>query len=737
MAATATQANRLMALAVDGLGPDDLLLLELQGHESISGLFSFELKCASEVPQKIKLDKILDHRASIRVRLNDGSDRFFHGVVNRCSCDGRDVGGDKRFTHYTVEVVPWLWFLTRTTDCRIFQGKSVPDIVQKIFQDLGFTDFKLQLQGQFDPRDYCVQYRESDFNFVSRLMEEEGIFSFFEHAKDKHTLVLVDSPQSCKPCPRQESARYEPEKGIGEREDRIVSWSECQEFRSGKFSYRDHHFQLPDKKLDSNSPTVIKVGGNGKFDLYDYPGRYAMQFNKPDERLGKVAPLGDRYVKLRMEEEESRYLVALGESTCRAFFTGAKFRFEAPSGLTSGEFMLTSIKHSCRSQAQFVSGEEAEETYSNTFTCVRANVPFRPQRLTAKPVVHGSQTAEVVGPAGEEIYPDKFGRVKVQFHWDREGKKDADSSCWVRVGTPWAGKQWGMIHIPRIGQEVIVDFLEGDPDQPIIIGSVYNADQMPPYELPGNKTQSGIKSRSSLKGSEENFNEICFEDKKGEELLYIRAEKDQTIAVENDEAHWVGHDRLKTIDHDETTLVHHDRTETVDNNETITIHGNRTETVDKNETITIHASRTETVDNNESVTIGKSVSITVGAGRTESVSKDESITIGGGRSESVGKDESITIGGSRTESVGKDETLSISGARAHTVGKSDTLSVGKDLAISAADSITLTTGSASITMRKDGTITISGKDITVNGSGAINVKASKNVTMKGQKILQN
>jgi type VI secretion system secreted protein VgrG len=729
MAATATQAQRLMALAVEGLGPDDLLLSELKGQESISALFSFTLQCVSEVPAKIKLDDMLNKKASIRVRLNDGSDRYIHGIVFRASCDGREVGGDNRFTNYTVEVVPWLWLLTRTVDCRIFQNKSVPDIIQQIFKDLGLTDFKLELMGSFEPRDYCVQYRESDFHFVSRLMEEEGIFYYFEHAKDKHTLVLVNANSSCKPCPKAEKVRFEPEKGMGEWEDRIYQWSERSEWRSGKFTYRDHHFEMPDKTMNYSAPTSKAIGGNDKFDLYDYPGRYAMQFHNKEGTAAKSEQLGEKYVKLRIQEEEAQHKGAKGESNCRAFFPGAKFKFEGAPGFTAGEYVLTSVQHWCRVQTNFVSGDEGGETYSNAFTCVPLAVPFRPQRTSPKPIVHGSQTAVVVGLKGEEIDTDKYGRVKVQFPWDREGKNDQDSSCWVRVGTPLAGKNWGMIHIPRIGQEVIVDFLEGDPDQPIIIGSVYNADQMPPYELPANKTQSGIVSRSTLKGSPENFNEICFEDKKGSELIYIRAEKDQTIAVENDESHWVGHDRLKTIDNDETTLVHNNRTETVDNNETITIHGNRTEEVDKDETITIHKNRTETVDKNESITIGEN--------RTEAVGKNESVSIGQSRDNTIGKDESISIGGGRTESVAKDESVSISGARSHSVGKDDSLSVAKNLSISAGDSITLTTGAASIVLKKDGTITISGKDITINGSGAITAKASKNMTLKGQKILQN
>jgi len=735
-AGTATQQERLMALAVESLPENALLLTSLSGHEAVSELFSFQLKCVSEKPQQIKLQKVLEHGATIRLRLSDGSERFIHGLVSRCSCDGKEVGDD-RFTHYTVEVVPWLWLLTRTTDCRIFQDKATPDIIKQIFEDLGFSDFKLSLNGQYEARDYCVQYRETDFHFVSRLMEEEGIFYFFEHAKGKHTLVLADSVDQCPTCAKQPKARYEPEQGIGEREDVIRTWSESREWRSGKFTHRDYHFEMPNKSLEKSAPTVIKVGSNDKFDLYDYPGPYAVRFNKPEQRLGKVEQLGDHLAKLRMEEEEAQHELAVGYSSCRAFFTGSKFKFDAPSGLTSGEFMLLSIRHTAECEAQYVSGDRPRETYFNTFTCVPATVKFRSRRVTSKPIVHGAHTALVVGPKGEEIYPDKYSRVKVQFHWDREGKKDENSSCWIRVGTPWAGKQWGMIHIPRIGQEVIVNFLEGDPDQPIIVGSVYNADQMPPYDLPANATQSGIKTRSSKSGSPDNFNEIRFEDKKGSEQLFIHAEKNQDIEVENDETHWVGHDRQKTIDHDETTHVKHDRTETVDNNETITIGANRTEMVGQNETITIGANRTENVGANEMVTVALARTQTIGVNDMVVVGAAQEITVGAARMVTVGATQATSIGSSMSLNVGKNLTESIGKDRATSVEKNDALNVGKQLAIHAGEEIAISTGDASIVMKKDGTITIKGKDITVVGSGEITVKASKNMTLKGQKILQN
>jgi type VI secretion system secreted protein VgrG len=544
------------------------------------------------------------------------------------------------------------------------------------------------------------------------------------------------------------------ELGGGNREDlRIFAWEKIQELRSGKVTLWDHCFELPHKHLEADKTILdsvpvgevthkLKVGGNDKLEIYDYPGEYAQRFDginkgggeQPSE-VQKIYTDNKRTVGIRMEEEALPSLVIQGDSNVRQLVSGYKFTLDRHFN-ADGDYVVTSVVHTA-SSSDFRSNGRAGLQYRNHFTCIPLALPYRPQRTTPKPFVQGSQTAVVVGPAGEEIFTDKYSRVKVQFHWDRQGQNNLDSSCWVRVSTLWAGKQWGVIHIPRIGHEVIVDFLEGDPDQPIITGSVYNADMMPPYKLPDNKTQSGVKSRSSLGGTPANFNEIRFEDKKGKEQLFIHAEKNQDIEVENDETHWVGHDRTKTIDHDETTHVKHDRTETVDHDETITIHNNRTETVDKDETITIHQNRTETVDKDETITIH--------GNRTETVDKDETITVHGSRTETVDKDETITVHGSRTETVDKDENITLSGGRTESVGKdqsvsvakNDTLDVGKVLSITAGDSITLTTGSASITMKKDGTITISGKDITINGSGEIVGKASKNMTLKGQKILQN
>ncbi len=443
---------------------------------------------------------------------------------------------------------------------------------------------------------------------------------------------------------------------------------------------------------------------------------------------------------MRIEEFAAQFETAQATSNARALSVGTLFDLaKSPREDQNREHLVVSATYDLEYSDYEAMPERGGAEYRCSFVAMSSKQQFRPRRITPKPFVQGPQTAVVVGPGGEEIHTDQYGRVKVLFHWDREGeqKKDDSVSCWVRVSHPWAGKQWGAIAIPRIGQEVIVDFLEGDPDQPIITGRVYNAEQMPPYALPANMTQSGIKTRSSKGGTPDNFNEIRFEDKKGSEQLFIHAEKNQDIEVENDETHWVGHDRSKTIDNDETTHVKHDRTETVDNDETITIRGNRGETVEKDETIAITGNRTETV--------GKDETITISGARTESVAKDESIdvaknqtiSIGQNKTLNVGKNESISVGESRTDAVSKNETVDIGKSRTVSVGENDTLQIGKKLVIDAGDQIIIQTGSASITMKKDGTITIKGKDITLDGSGKINIKASGDVIVKGSKVVQN
>jgi type VI secretion system secreted protein VgrG len=531
MATEAIQAGRLLAVEIASLGKDVLLLAGFFGNEEVSSLFSLNLELISQKPDQVVMDQIVGQNVTITVELQDGSQRFFNGFINRFSLSGRDLGGDERFTHYQAQVVPWLWFLTQTTDCRIHQEKTVPEIIKKTFEDLGFRDFRDDLSRTYTKWDYCVQYRESDFQFVSRLMEQEGIFYFFEHEKGKHTLVLADSPQSHKPCPGQSQVTFQPVGGFGDREDTINAWHVQQELRPGKHTLRDYHFEMPTKTLEVSENTRFTVGGNDKLEIYDYPGEFAQKFNKPGERLGDVEQEGQTTVKLQMEADEEPNLVHQGSSICRAFTAGARFELvDPPAGVSAGSYVLTSVQHSATQNSDFVSGgDDAGLSYSNSFTCIPHQTPFRPARITPKPIISGPQTAIVVGPAGEEILVDKYGRVKVQFQWDREGGHNEKSSCFVRVGQSWAGQKWGAMFTPRIGHEVIVQFLEGDPDKPIITGSVYNAQNLPHYKLPDFKTLSYVKSDSS-KGSK-GFNELRFEDKKDKEQVFIHSQKRMDVRV--------------------------------------------------------------------------------------------------------------------------------------------------------------------------------------------------------------
>jgi type VI secretion system secreted protein VgrG len=717
--ATMTQADRQFEVSTP-LGKDVLLFNRMTATEGLSGLFKIDLALLSENPA-IDAKKILGAPVGVSIELPAGGERHLHGLCT----DFSYTGYFGELHAYRAVLRPWLWVLTRSADCRIFQKKTTPEIIKQIFSDHGFSGdiIKESLSRTYQQWEYCVQYRETAFNFVSRLMEHEGIYYYFEHKADKHTMVLVDSSSAHSKFAGYAEVPYYPPEQTGRRKrDSISDWSMAWEIQSGKFAHTDYEFKKPSLNLLASTQGP-QGHGHDKEEIYDYPGIY------------DTNDVGGSLAKIRLDELRTRYQVAQGHGDARGLLTGSIFKLAGyPRSDQNGEYLITSS--TCQAASNDYSSDGGGELeFTCSFTAIASKEQFRPPRLTPKPVVNGPQTAVVVGPGGEEIHTDEHGRIMVQFHWDRLGKKDENSSCWIRVGQTWASGTWGAMFIPRIGMEVIVDFLEGDPDRPIVTGCVYNGTNKPPYPLPANKTRSTIKSNSSKGGG--GSNEMRFEDKKGEEEIYIHAQKDRNLVIEHDETKKVGNDRKKDIAHDETTHVGHDRTETVDNNETITIHANRTETVDKDETITISGNRTETVQKEESITINggrtenvaKNESITIGQSRTENVGKDESITIGASRTENVSKDESITIGGSRTESVSKDESVSISGARTLSIGKDDSISVGKTLSLTVSDEITITCGSASINMKKNGDITINGK--------AINIKGSGDVTIKGQKILQN
>ncbi len=604
---TFTQAARVMSLETP-LGPDVLLLKGMTGTEQISIPFELELDLLSE-DSAIAADRLVGEGMTVELQLLDGGKRYFHGICNRFS----QVGWENRFSRYRATLVPWLWLLTRSADCKIYQEMSIPDIIEEVFRDAGFTDFDDNLSGSYQPREYCVQYRETHFNFVCRLMEQEGIYFFFKHEQGKHTLVLADSYGAHDTYPGHAEIPYHPiDSSAVREEDYIFDLSLSTRLRTGAYAHDDYDFTHPRNQLLAQS-VITRSHGQAGMEVYDYPGEY------------EQTSAGDAYARIRMEELQADYEIARGEGYSRGIAVGSLFNLTGyPWDKLNREYLVLASVHSLRSDEFNSSGSQTDAPpYQSGFTAINAKEPYRPPRLTPKPSIHGLQTAVVVGKQGEEIWTDKYGRIKVQFHWDRYGGNDEQSSCWIRVAHTWAGKSWGTVTIPRIGQEVVISFLEGDPDRPLVVGSVYNADQMPPYGLPAHQTQSGVKTRSSKGGDGSNFNELRFEDEKGSEDLYFHAEKDFHRYVEHD-------DDLKVLNN-QTIEITKDRTEeVVEGDETITISkGDRTEEVSKgNESIRIkQGDRTvELGKGNDSLTIemgNLTTKISMGKGTTEAMQSIE------------------------------------------------------------------------------------------------------------------
>jgi type VI secretion system secreted protein VgrG len=557
------QADRPIAITTP-LGKDVLLLNGFRGHETISQLFHFQLDLLAESTTDIKFDKILGQSATVEMRLVNDAQRHINGIVKRFSQGGRT---DADFIHYSAELVPKVWLLTKSVRSRIFQHLSIPDILKKVFA--GF-DVTYEIATVFKARDYCVQYRESDFDFASRLMEEEGIYYFFKHTAGGHQLVVTD--HSAPVIPGQSTVVYEELQG-GVREDvRILGWEKSQELRAGECTLWDHSFELPTKNLEARQKTVesvtvgkvthkLKAGGNENLEIYDYPGGYAQRFDGTDKggspqpaEIQNIFEDSTRTVKIRMEQETVAALDIRGKSNCGQFNAGHKFTLTRHFN-ADGQYLLTRLEHDAQLGGNYRSDAVLPFRYENQFTCIPAALRYRPQRLTRRPAIAGIQTAMVVGPAGEEVFVDRYGRVKVQFYWDREGKKDPQSSCWLRVAQIWAGKGWGGFFWPRIGHEVVVSFEEGDPDQPLIVGSVYNGDNPPPFQLPAMKNFAGIKSASVHGNARENYNGVVFVDEKGKEHLAIHSERHLVFNAEYDTSYTSGRHIGQRVPGARTTTV--------------------------------------------------------------------------------------------------------------------------------------------------------------------------------------
>ncbi|MBH9577733.1 type VI secretion system Vgr family protein [Inhella proteolytica] len=530
-----------LPLAIDTtLGPHALLLLELDGTEGLSRLSEFRLRLKSKRPDIAPTD-MLGQNATMRLIGKGEQSRYFNGYFTRWTgaSEYRDtVDGATSTKSYIYEATlsPWLWFLQRQSNSRIFQNKSALDIIETVFRAHGaLCSFRKDCNGSYRQREYCVQYRETDFNFVSRLMEEEGIYYFFEHSNGKHELVLADNPSAHTPATGYEEVHFDSDS----RDDKelMLRWEGVHEVQSGRFVVRDYDYIKPRTLVEGQADKALSHPLSS-FAMFDDPAG------------ATTATEAKAVAKLRLEALHARYQVFRGFGPVRGFSPGRSFKLaKHPVAAYNDKHLIVATRYLAHSSADSSAGDQGFE-----FRCelegIALKTPFRPAQLTPKPLISGPQTATVVGPSGEEIHVDKHGRIKVQFRWDRYGKADQDASCWIRVMQPWAGNGYGAIAIPRLGQEVVVQFLEGDPDRPLVIGSVYNGENVPPYKLPDEKTRWGLKSRSSSGGGASNFNELRFEDKKGSEEIYLRAEKDLNFFTNKKRTEWIGDESHLKVEKD-------------------------------------------------------------------------------------------------------------------------------------------------------------------------------------------
>ena len=579
----ATQAHREIAVT-SSLGKDVLLFNRMSGSEQLGRLFEYRVQLLSE-KKDIKIVDVLGKNMSINVDLPSGEKRLFNGIVTRfCS-----TGWQGNFATYEAIIHPWLWLLTRTANCRIFQEKSVLDIVKEVCNDGvygGMAELDIgHLTGTYEVLNYCVQYRETDFNFVCRLLEQEGIYFFFTHHGEKHTMVLADSYSAHTDIPDYTAVKFrgdENREKIGK--ESVHSWFAGGEIQASNYVLNDFDFERA--AASTSGSLLVKKNmpaaySQPAYEQFDYPGGY-------NKAAAGTAIAGARIESIHGQCEQIR-----AQTSARGLFPGGLFGLvEHPREDQNRKYLVTSARYEMViNDYETNAGSAGDQTFQCELTAVGKEHNYRPERITPKPTVQGPQTAMVVGKAGEEIWTDKYGRIKVQFHWDREGKDDEKSSCWVRVAQSWSGKRWGTMFIPRIGMEVVVEFLEGDPDRPLVTGCVYNSDTMPPYDLPANQTRSTMKSNSSKGG--DGFNEIRFEDKKDSEEIFVQAEKNYNRVVKNNDTLKVGFeksdkgDQTIEIKNDQKLVVGNDQESEVGNDQTIHVKMNQKLDVDMDQKITI------------------------------------------------------------------------------------------------------------------------------------------------------
>ena len=693
------QGKRLLRLRFprnDGPPRTAMLANRLDAIESLSKGYAYTVGVLSD-SVKIDHDMVLGKMVTIELVREDGTLRYFNGYVFEFRLEKTDGG----FAFYEMVLEPWLSYLKLRQDNAAFHKLSVGELTAKVVAQYIKRDLVQRVAGPDAPITYICQHNESDYNFLHRHWEERGWTYSYEHRADGHTLVLSDdSMRTAKPIDGSSSdIPFQHEAGAAE-DDGIHQWSPRRRIRSDKMTVASFNFKHPRaKRVERISP--ISRSASPSLEIYENTGMYGFKdFNA-----------GEALAQRRIEELDARHIEIAAEGNDRTaqplrWFTLSGHFSSGPgvAGPSDARYLIVSVRH--RATNNYQDGRGAESDYNNEIVCVPHTDPWRPGRNfnSFQPRIYGVQTALVVGPAGEEIYTDGFGRVKVQFHWDRKGEFNDESSAWIRVVSSWAGAGFGQISLPRVGMEVVVMFLDGNIDRPMIIGCVYNASNMPPWELPANKTQSGILTRSSSEGRTAHANALRFEDKRGAEELWLHAEKDQRIEVEHDESHWVGNDRKKTVDHDEVVEIKHDQN--------VTVHNNRTERVDHNEKISIGDNRTEDVGKNEDIDIGGNRAVSIGGHKKEQVALTKDERIGLGKALTIGAVYQTTVGGAMNTTVAL--------AQLEEVGASKTVLVGDSSSLTAGTQHKMIVGSSSITIT-DGRIEIVADEILIRGNKKVQI----------------
>jgi type VI secretion system secreted protein VgrG len=684
------------------LGPDKLRFRGMLGREEVGRPFEFTLEVHTEDPS-LEVNDLLGLTATVHVPLADGSERFFHGHIVEMA----EAGESGSFVVYQMKLRPTFALLNYNSNCRIFQDKSVLEIIEELFKEQGLAHYESRLtEKTYRKYEYCVQYRESDFGFISRLLEQEGIYYFFRHESDKHILVLADGPES------HEDFKHPDIRFVLQAETLIVEehldrWAFARRLQPGAFVYDDYDFKRPRATLTSKLAAPLPHA-HAEYEVFDYPGEYVQEKE------------GETLVRARLQQLHAQFERMTGSGNVRSLATGQTFKmYGHPRTDQNQQYVLLSVTYTIAA-AEHESGEgESGPTFRCDVSAMKASTPFRPAFVTPRPYISGHQTAVVVGKDGEEIWTDEFGRVKLQFRWDRFGKSNEQSSCWVRVAQVWAGNSWGAIHVPRIGQEVLVSFLEGDPDRPVVTGRVYNGGAKPPFELPDHAMVSGIKSDSTPGGG--GYNEISMDDTKSKEKLTMHAQKDMHTTVENDQALTVHHNRTSTVDNDEQA--------TVGNNQTVSIGKDQTIDIGENRRITVHANHEEKVVENKSVSVDKNLAVVVTGDASEKVDGEKSVT--------VKKDSHEAVSGAKTTKVSKDAKEEIGQNMLIKTGKNLTLDASGELSISGkksgvielSDQLTVKVGGATLVLKKNGDIVLNGTKISVTGKA--------DVAIKGMKVTQN